>query len=135
MTTGLDGNMVDIGTIAVGGTGLVSMVFFTIRHFVLKVSKDVTTVQGDMTQRELVTSLREEVSRLETLVEKMQKSVDNHTGKIAVLERQVTDYRGSAMVALALVESFRCDCDNGMKDRLLNVLQRMAATNEQNIGV
>jgi hypothetical protein len=121
-----DSELMSAAQLAVGGSGLVSLVFFTIRHFVLKVSKDFTTVQGDMTQRELVGGLREEVARLEAVVDKMQKSIESHTGKIAVLERQVMDYRGSAMVALALVESFQCDCDNGMRERLVAILHRMA---------
>lgn len=60
--------MVEAGAWTVGGTGMATLVFFAIRHMILKVSRDATTVVQDSTQREQIGSLREEISRLEVLV-------------------------------------------------------------------
>lgn len=122
-----ENNVMEAAAMTVGGAGMASLVFFTLRHFVLKVSRDVTTVQYDMTQRELISGMREEVTRLEAVLDKTQKTIDSHTAKIALLERQVMDYRGSAMVALALVEAFQCNCatNNGLREKLIAVLHRM----------
>lgn len=127
-----ENNLVEAAAYTAGGTGMASLLFFTLRHFILKVSKDVTTVQGDMTQRELLGGLREEVARLEALVEKMQKSVDSHTAKIALLERQIMDYRGSAMVALTLVEAFSCNCaaNSGLREKLITILHHMTKSED-----
>ncbi|MBK8467666.1 MAG: hypothetical protein IPL32_17770 [Chloracidobacterium sp.] len=56
------------GTYAIGGTGIVSVVILAIRHLVLRISRDATTVVQDSTQREQIGSLREEIGRLEVLV-------------------------------------------------------------------
>lgn len=56
------------GTYAIGGTGIVSIVVLAIRHLILRISRDATTVVQDSTQREQIGSLREEIGRLEVLV-------------------------------------------------------------------
>ncbi len=116
---------------AVGGTGIASLVFFTIRHFVLKISKDITTVQTDAGQRELITGLREEVARLEALVDKMQGTIEKHTAALAVLENKLLRNRSNAVAALALVEAFECGCNEGMRTRLIAILHKMADVEDQ----
>lgn len=126
----LEQTAVDVGSYVVGGTGLTAMVFMVIRHFILKISRDITTVQSDSTQRDLIAGMREEVTRLETLVEKMQKSVDGHTAKIAKLETQLLRNRSSAIAALALIEAFECACNEPMRAKLVAILHRMAEMEE-----
>ena len=121
---------VEIGSYVVGGTGLSAMVFMVIRHFILKISRDMTTMQADSTQRDLITGMREEVTRLEALVARMQLSIDAHTGKIAKLESQLLRNRSSALAALALIEAFECSCNEPMRSKLVAILHRMAEMEE-----
>ena len=121
---------VEIGSYVVGGTGLSAMVFMVIRHFILKISRDMTTMQADSTQRDLITGMREEVTRLEALVGRMQTAVDAHTGKIAKLESQLLRNRSSALAALALIEAFDCSCNEPMRGKLVAILHRMAEMEE-----
>lgn len=123
-------DIVTIGSYALGGTGLTTLIFMTLRHLVLKVSRDMTTMQADATQRDLITGMRDEVTRLEVLVDKMQKSVDGHTAKIAKLESQLLRNRSSALAALALIEAFECSCNEPMRGKLVAILHRMAEMEE-----
>lgn len=124
-------DLVVAGGYAIGGTGLASMVFFTIRHFVLRVSKDITTVTVDAGQRDLVNSLREEVVRLEVLVKEMQATINQHTSKIQSLEGEVMRNRSNAAAALALLDVFECECNKGLKEKLVNILKKMAGVDEE----
>ena len=106
------------------------MVFFTIRHFVLRVSKDITTVTVDAGQRKLVNSLREEVGRLEVLVKEMQSTINQHTSKIQSLEGEVMRNRSNAAAALALLDVFECECNQSIKQKLVNILKKMAGVED-----
>lgn len=119
-------DIVNAGGWIIGGSGLATMVFFVIRHFVMKVSKDATTVEADAGQRQIIGNLREELSRLEALVKTMQSTIEQHTAKIRDLEGEVTRNRANAAAALALLEVFECECNLSIREKIIVILKKMA---------
>lgn len=89
--------MVEAGAWTVGGTGMATLVFFAIRHMVLKVSRDATTVVSDSTQREQIGSLREEIARLEFLVRAQSADIAQMTQQLMKLRFAFIDEQAALL--------------------------------------
>ena len=91
-------------------TGVLSVVFFALRKMLRSVSTDSLNIKQESVQKDTLTSLHNEIGRLEGLVKGLQAEVND-------LKRQQIRFRNkliTAQIALIDVEFSltNCTCDN-----------------------
>lgn len=85
------------GAWTVGGTSFVTLVFLSIRHMIMRVSKDATTVVADATYREQLGGLRDEIHRLEEVIQKQSEVIAQMNSQIMALRFAFVDEQAALL--------------------------------------
>jgi hypothetical protein len=96
-----ESDVLTAGIYTVGGTGLASLVFFALRHVILKISKDATTVMSDASYRAQMSDMREEIKRLEDIIKEQGKSSAQTNNQIFKLRMAFVDEQAALLRILS----------------------------------
>jgi hypothetical protein len=115
MATEMTEMVVTGGAAAAGSTALLTFMFFALRKMIRVISSDSVTTVQETAQKSTVNTLREEVSRLEGLVTKMQLRVETFEKKFDAMRSILVDAQVTLIDAEMLVA--RCDCESADEAR------------------
>lgn len=115
-------------------TGVLSVVFFALRKMLRSVSTDSLNIKQESVQKDTLTSLHNEIGRLEGLVKGLQAEVND-------LKRQQIRFRNkliTAQIALIDVEFSltNCTCDNvvAIRTKLAEVRRTLLEGEQDDLG-
>lgn len=115
-------------------TGVLSVVFFALRKMLRSVSTDSLNIKQESVQKDTLTSLHNEIGRLEGLVKGLQAEVND-------LKRQQIRFRNKLITAqIALIDAefslTNCTCDNvvAIRTKLAEVRRTLLEGEQDDLG-
>ena len=120
-----DDHLLRTGEYTVGATGLIFLVFSAIRKMIRTISADSLNATQESVQKNTLTSLHEEILRLEQLIKGMQGELDSLHRKSGQMKKIMLE----AQVALVEVEikfaSCKCESVEGIRTDLASVRNKL----------